>query len=259
MILLLNACFEPREACLDIAATNFDASADKDCCCRYPKLVLSVDQVYDTLLFRQDSLYVGAADHLFRIKSIVFYLSDFQVFKNGVPFEMMDSVVLKTETAANDTIDQIYKDDFTLIRRAPLDNIVGTIREDGFFEKINFRLGLSEPIERVVSSLAPASNPLSTQPENLAENGFVFMQLVVVRDSMAQTAPDTLHFRRAELGDFYIEGTGNFQHKTGYDFPMKLQADWAKLFEGVNWTTGDKVAWKSRIVANLPGVFIVSQ
>ena len=42
VVLSLTACFEPQEGCTDIAATNFDASADENCtdCCTYPKLQL---------------------------------------------------------------------------------------------------------------------------------------------------------------------------------------------------------------------------
>jgi hypothetical protein len=259
-VLTQNACFDPRDGCLDIAATNFNVYADKNCCCTFPNLTLTVDQVYDTLLFRQDSLYAGTGGHLFRIKSVAFYLSDFELFKNGTSFKMGDSLVLKTYDAANnDTINQIFTDDFTLIRRTPLNNEVASFREDGIFDAIKFRLGLNTGAEKIISALAPTSHPLRPQPENLSQSGYVFLQAIVVRDSMAATVADTLNFVRSDIGDFFIEGAGNFQHKTGYDFPMKLQADWKALFQGVVWTTNDISAWKTQIVANLPSVFSVSQ
>src|SRR5690349_2250009 len=95
LVLCQQACFEPKYGCLDIAATNFNPAADKDCCCRYPKLLLDVNQVYDTLVFRQDSLYPGTGGHLFRIRNVAFYLSDFQLIKDGVTFETEDVVDLK--------------------------------------------------------------------------------------------------------------------------------------------------------------------
>jgi hypothetical protein len=254
------ACFEPREGCLDIAAINFNAAADRDCCCHYPDLILTTDQVYDTLFFRRDSLYVGTGGHLFRIKSIVFYLSEFEVFKASELFKIGDEVDLKVYDAANnDTITNTFVDDFTLLRRAPLENFVGSFREDGYFDKIRFRLGLSVDAENVIPALAPSDHPLSPQNENLYQNGYSYLQAIVVRDSMSTTAPDTIRIGRAELGDFFIEGTGNFQHQIGYNFPLTLRADWARLFEGINWTTHDIPAWKSQIVVNLPSVFSVSQ
>lgn len=254
------ACFEPQDGCLDEGASNFYPAADNDCCCRYPNLVLAVDQVYDTLLYRQDSLFPGLGGHLFRIKSIVFYLSDFQLFKNGVLYEMGDSTDFKTYDALqNDTITQNLTDDFTLIRRTPIDNPVAAIREDGTFDQIRFRLGLNPEAQTIIPALAPVSHPLYLQKENLYDDGYVFLQAVVVRDSDPATAPDTLNFYQNDLPNFNLEGNGAFTHELGLSFKVNLSADWAKLFEGVDWINGDISAWKSQIVVNLPSVFTVSQ
>lgn len=190
----------------------------------------------------------------------MFYLSDFQLFKNGVLYEMGDSTDFKMyDPAQNDTITQTLTDDFTLIRRTPIDNAVAAIREDGTFDQIRFRLGLNPEAENIIPALAPTSHPLYLQKEDLYNNGYVFLQAVVVRDSDLATAPDTLNFYQNDLPDFFLEGNGAFTHELGVNFKVNLLADWAKLFEGVDWTIGDTSAWKSQIVANLPSVFTVSQ
>jgi hypothetical protein len=196
---------------------------------------------------------------LFRLKSVAFYLSDFQLFRGAETFSMGDSTLLKYKGGANDTLSRYFPDDFTLIRRTPLENEVASFREDGMFNGIKFRLGLNQEAEKIISALAPSGHPLRPQTENLSQNGYVFLQAVVVRDSMAATSPDTLNFYRADIGDFFIQGTGDFRHEVGYDFPMTLTADWKRLFQGVDWSTHDVAAWKSQIVANLPSVFSVSQ
>lgn len=259
LVLLQSACFDPQSGCLDIAATNFNASADKNCCCKYPQLTLTVNQFYGAQLAKQDSLYVGTGGHLFRLRSMSFYLSDFQLFRGGETFQMGDSTLLKYKAGANDTLSRYFPDDFTLIRRATLENEVASFREEGLFDGIKFRLGLNPEAEKIISALAPSGHPLRPQTENLSQNGYVFLQAVVVRDSMLATDNDTLNFYRADIGDFFIQGTGNFRHEVGYDFPMTLTADWKLLFEGVDWSTHDVAAWKSQIVANLPSVFSVSQ
>lgn len=256
----LSACFEPKEACLDIAATNFDAAADVDCCCEYPKLVLTVEQVYDTLLFRNDSLYPDATGHLFRIKNIAFYLSNFQLFQNGEAFAVSDTLTLST-LDGSDTLSQLFTNDFQLVRRTPLDYLVGTFRQDGEFEEVNFCLGLSGDAQKVLPTKAPANHPLSVQPDSLWSgntDGFVFLQAVVVRDSMLSTKPDTLRFSKADLTQPVIKATGQFIHPTGYDFPLVLELDYKKMFEGVNWSASTS-AWKTQIVVNLQSAFRVYQ
>jgi hypothetical protein len=261
LALCLSACFEPKEGCLDIAATNFDAGADKDCCCEYPKLVLSVNQVYDSLLFLNNSLYPDASGHLFRIKSVAFYLSDFQAFQSGQAFSVSDTITLNT-FVGSDTSGMLFTNDFQLVRRTPVVYSVGTFRQDGNFEEVSFRFGLSEAAQKVIPSKAPINHPLYTQPDSLwrgQTNGFVFLQAVVVRDSMEATQPVTLRFLQADLGQQYLGATGLFVHPTGYDFPLVLTVDYKKMFEGVNWSTHDISAWKTTILANLPGTFSVSQ
>ena len=255
------SCFDPQEGCLDTSAINFNPAADKDCCCRYPSLVLSVEQVYGSQVFKQDSLYEDAGGHLFRIKNMVFYLSEFQVFRGAETFTMGDSLEFKTYDATrSDTILQTFIDDYTLIRRVPLENSVASFRESGEFDKIRFRVGLSQAATAIIPALTPSNHPLRPQKENLYANGdYVLLQAVVVRDSMAATAVDTLNFTRSDIGDLFVSGNWNFQHDTGYNFTVKLKTDWAVLFDGVDWTNHDVQAWKDRIVANLPSIFTISQ
>ena len=263
--LSLSACFEPKEGCLDIEATNFDADADKDCCCQYPKLRLETVQRFDTLQYLPDSLYPADNGALFRIKSVVFYLSEFQLFQNGETFTVSDTVQLQAFAPAggNDTIKETFTDDFLLVRRTPVDNEVGDFRPAGLFENIKIRLGLSPDAQRVVPRLAKSGHPLKIQGDSLwygRDAGFVFFQAIIVRDSMTATQPDTLAFTKADFDDFFIEQSGAFTHRSGgYDFRLKLNVDYKKLFKGVNWTAGDILTWKSQIVANLPNVFSVSQ
>lgn len=258
---VFTACFEPKEGCLDISATNFDAGADKDCCCEYPKLVLTVNQVYDTLLFRSDELYPDASGHLFRIKSVAFYLSDFQLFQNGELFRVSDTLTLNT-FLGSDTSSQLFINDFQLVRRTPVEYPVGTFQQDGNFEEVSFRFGLSEDAQKVIPSKAPTGHPLAAQADSLwrgQSNGFVFLQAVVVRDSMSATPPDTLRFLQSDLGLPFIGATGLFVHPTGYNFPLVLTVDYQKMFEGINWSIHDITAWKTQVIANLPSTFNVSQ
>ena len=78
---------------------------------------------------------------------------------------------------------------------------------------------------------------------------------------------DTLHFElrtdgrisRADLGDFFMQSQAPVRHATGYDFQLRLLAEYKNLLEGIDLTTGDISIWKSQMKANLPQVFSVSQ
>ena len=116
--------------------------------------------------------------------------------------------------------------------------------------------------QRVVPRLAPVGHPLRTQADSLWHGraaGFVFVQVIVARDTISGTQPDTLALTQADLPAFLFESNGAFVHETGYDFTLKLTADHKKLLEGIDWTTGDISAWKARIAANMSSAFSVSQ
>lgn len=269
-LFFLNRCFEPQKGCLDINAVNFSAAADEDCdekdntCkCVYPVLNFQVSQVYDTLPYLQNGLYLNALQQRFRIKDVAFYLSDFQVFQDGQSFVVPDTVRLKVfgNTSA-DTLQKTFRDDIILVRRNKFDYPIGDFRQDGIFKGVNFRLGLSDSVGRVVPRLAPTAHPLYTQPDSLWHGnsvGYIFAQVVIVRDTMAATQPDTISFSRADLGDIFIQDLQEFYHVPGYNFTIKLEVDYAKLFSGIDWTTGTPATWKAQIVTNWPNVFTLSQ
>ena len=260
--LLLTSCFEPKKACLDIEAANFDASADEDCCCIYPKLKLTVVQNYDTLTYKPDSAYVNDLGQQFRIRSIVFYLSDFQLIQNGATYTVSDTVSLRVfGPNPGDTMSHTFTDDFLLIRRENISNEVGSFSRTGLFSQVKFRLGLSDDAQDVVPGKAPSGHPLRPQGDSLwygRNTGYVFAQIVVARDTVSSTPSDTLSFTQADLPNYFIAGINVF-HETGYDFNLKLTANVKALFDGVDWSTGDINDWKMKIRDNFDSVFLVSQ
>jgi hypothetical protein len=259
--LTASSCYEPQQGCLDVRAVNYYAGADENCCCRYPKLILSSNQVYDTLLFRLDSLYPADNGQLFRIKNIVFYVSGVELGKAGETVRTSDSLQFRLFNAVqNDTLRQWLRDDATLIRRSPLDNQVATFSEDGNFDRIKFRIGLSDDLNSVIPVFAPTSHPLYTQKENLHNNnGYTFLRAVIVRNGDPALTPDTLDLTTSDIPDLFVESQGDFYHELGRDFRLTLNADWARLFDGIDLSVYDIPQWKIRMASNLKDVFSVSQ
>jgi len=255
VLLSLTACFEPREGCLDIEATNFDAAADNNCCCTYPALRLSLLPRFDTLVWKPDTAYEYAPGRWFRLHQAVFYLSDFQLVQNGTTLTVSDTLSLSVLGAAGDTLREVFTNDFQLIRRTAENYTVGTFRPSGAFESVRFRVGLPDAAQRVIPALTPDGHPLRPQNEGLwrgPDTGYVALKLVVSRDTMPGTVPDTLVFSRPDFASVVLQSDAAYLHESGFDFSLKLLADFRELFRDVDLTTGDIPAWKARIVANLP-------
>ncbi|MCC6461129.1 MAG: hypothetical protein IT260_11700 [Saprospiraceae bacterium] len=262
LLLLLTCCAEQEEGCLDIEATNFNAAADKSCCCTYPSLNFEILHRFDTLVWKPDTAYSYAPGKWFRMKSIVFYLSGFQLTQNNFDIPVSDTLGFKAWGSAGDTISQTLTNDFLLVRRTATAYKAGTFRPSGEFTDLQFGLGLPAEAQEVIPALAPSGHPLRLQGENLwlgRDTGFVALKLVLTRDSLSSTPPDTLVFSRPDFEQLVIKKSGLFQHQSGYNFDLTLTLDYRELFRDVDLSAGSISALKTQIIANLPQVFRVSQ
>lgn len=264
--LAFEACFDPKQGCLDAAATNFDAAADEDCCCEYPNLVLEFRQRFGTDPFDPNKVYLSTANKPFYLRGTSFYFSDFEVLRGNEVFSVPDTLTLRAfAPTGKDTLRELYQNDFALARSSgQIDSKIGRFRTDGTFDGVRFRLGLNDNAQRVIAPLAPAGHPLAIQTDSLwygRATGYVFAQLVVQRDTASANAVrDTLAFTAADIGAFIIEKKGTtFTKRVGYDFRLILIADYQMLLDGVDWSKGDKNTWKSQVVQNLSKAFSVTQ
>lgn len=263
---LFDACEAPQRGCLDIEATNLNVAADKPCedgCCKYPNLIISVNQEYNSAIWKTDTAYSNDLGQWFRIKSVVFYLSDIVLTQQGSPYQTDDVITLKRLSGA-DTTTQVFTDDFLLIRRTPVDYTVGAFRRSGVFEQVDARLGLTAAANTVLPSSATGGHPLAKQNDSLWLNHtdrYVMMQIIMTRDTNVATTPDTLRFTQEDLGadGWKFTRTVSLTHEVGFDFNFDLTLDYFQLFKGVDLASTGISQWKAKIVSNLNNTFVVSQ
>lgn len=262
------ACESPTRGCLDVEATNFDVSSDKPCkddCCTYPDLVCLVSQEFGGVVWKQDTVYTNDMGLEFRIKSVAFYLSGFELGQNGTFYQVADSVKMKVfGNGIADTLEQYFTDDFLLIRRVPVEYPVGKFKKSGSFDQFRCNLGLTSDANKIVPRYAPSGHPLNKQPDSLWlswTEQFVWMQIVVTKDISDTTIPDTLRFTADDFGGtpFKISSGTVLNHITGFDFDFIFTVDYAQMFSGVDFANTGTAAWKSRILMNLNSTFGVSQ
>lgn len=262
LLLFFAGCYEPVKGCLDLTATNFDANADEDCCCKYPELQLSISQSYGGQAYKEGDIYKDVDGGLFKLNSVTFYLSGFEVLQTGRSYSVADTIGLWTQPAGTSApVRRLFTDDFLLVRRTSVTNALGVFRHEGTFDGLRMRLGLADSVLSVLPARAPSGHPLATQSDSIwrSPQGFVFMQIVVHRDTFSTTAPDTLSFFSKDLPDCIIEGKGlSVSKELGKNVIFTLTADYAQLLKNISWTTGDKTAWKRQILSNIKGSFSVN-
>jgi hypothetical protein len=247
-----------------VEATNLELSADKPCeddCCKYPKLVIAFNQNFGDKVWKPDTPYVNDLGQLFVIRSASFLLSDFSLSQGGTTYTISDSLELKW-LDGTDTLDWFFRNDFMVGRRLPIDYPVGTFRKSGFFDNFACVLGLNSTENKVIPAKAPSGHPLSKQPDSLWLNStdrFVWLQIVVKKDTLSSTPSDTLRFTANDFGGqpFAIQRNGNFEHRTGTDFRIDMTVDYFVLFKDVNLANIGQASEKAKILDNLSGTFVV--
>lgn len=162
-MLLFISCYQQKEACLDIHATNFDASADVNCCCDYPRLQLNFIHKTNTILFNSDDTLTNDLGQSYKINSFSFYLSGFS-FKtsNGTIITTSDTIRIPSKT---DSI--VLNKDITLVRPLTSNVLLGRLIQTNDFNEINFNIGVPQAANQADISRISESSNLSTQPDSM--------------------------------------------------------------------------------------------
>ncbi|MDH3651152.1 MAG: hypothetical protein OEQ53_15815, partial [Saprospiraceae bacterium] len=164
--ILLIGCYEKKEGCLDALASNFDVTADLDCCCSYPQLILDVKHVYDSVNLNLGDVYTNQHLQVFRLLSFAFYVSDVQLRKA----DKWTSVSNQVEFSDNSGQLHSESDDVTIISRQTFRFNIGTFIESGSYEQIRFTVGLVPPESNVNPITIDDEHALSSANNELWNN-----------------------------------------------------------------------------------------
>ena len=163
VVLFFTACYQPKEGCLDINATNFDATADEECCCQYPVLQLKFKHFASGNEFSASDTILNDFGQQFRIPSFAFYFSDFEFTgTSGNKVQVSDTIRLP---APFDSI--VLKKDIALVRAITSNALLGRFIQEESFTKLYFQVGVPSAADGAVLSKIPSTSELSAQPDNL--------------------------------------------------------------------------------------------
>lgn len=264
----LTACYEKKEGCLDLKASNFDIGADEGCadCCTYPKLKITFEnkwQYPDTLFpFKTDTFFYDALNQPFRIERIRFYWSNFNLeLTDGTQIGITDLVNLKVADGT-DTISLQEQDHFLLadVNSATDKLTLGSIVPTGSVSQVNTTFGIPRPANSAFVSTFNASHPLAPKIGNMnygPELGYVFAKIELYRDTIASdTIPTVVNiYGDNALRNLNLALTSPTTLLEGFAPELVVQTDFAQWFNGVNIRTSDTTSLQSQIVNNIASSF----
>jgi hypothetical protein len=252
--LFLPACYEPVEGCLDPAALNYDISADKDCCCEYPNLVLSIEHViFDTLTFRfGDTLSLNGQAVIFN--RFQFFLSDIHLKVGANTRSVDDQLTFLANTGGGGTEEVKETDDFLLASRNTNTYEVGTFPYPGNYDSLSLFLGLNPPAQFAIPESFPDGHPLSITSDSMYVDGNYQMLSIELVRFLPQA--DTLQLEVSEPLRLALgKPDGGFlQVLNGFDATLPLKIAYDDWLRDVNFT-GGKQQIVDQIVKNTSNAF----
>ncbi len=259
--LLFSACKEKIEGCTDLAATNWNAAADRACesCCSYPNLKLTLEHTAgDTSLIYGDQ-YTDDFGNAFRITSIRYFLSDFRLWNDQATYLVSDSTDMDVVVNGEDTT-LLVKDDFVFVTRSNTSTTIGEfITGTKSLDSLHFKLGITQPANSSDPASLPSSHALAPKSDSMywdATNGYIFQRIGLVPNTVTG---DTILLEIG--GDDLLQSVNlafNVYIPAGTDLTVPLTVDYLDWFTGINFVEDAQEVWKEKIVTNLSKSFSIT-
>jgi len=258
LILLVAACYEPETGCLDIEATNFNASADDPCpdCCTYPNLRFEIKHVFgDTVLPFGTHFTLDSIDY-FILRSWQFYLSELKLIVAGDTIGVLDTISLVLDQNGLIT-KELVEDNYAIGSRSIFSINMGTIKYSGFIEDIRFQVGLDAQSNQTAADSMPSGHPLAIQADSMffdEDRGYIFNKIQFQRDTTTGSSTTTLEIG-TDANLVLLNFPFNQSIIQGDNITVNLQLDYKLWLKGINFVTDSDEIIMAKIVANTPEAF----
>ncbi|MEP6793897.1 MAG: MbnP family protein [Saprospiraceae bacterium] len=230
-LLIQDGCTSRVEGCLDVAAANFDFSADRSCedCCTYPLLSISLSQKWNDRNFSTADTVNTFKDKnglAYKINDLKYFLSSWSWLDSDLHRYSVDSA----EISCNGGF-LSYTPDIILVDSRQFQYTLGTIRQSPLIDSVDLKLGLPvdlDCIDATSTDIPPvfsSSSPLWDKRSGTRAS----IRLVLQRDTSVQTL-DTLYIHTLQdIGLRY-----DFGFSAGIPTTIKLTVDYAKWFSNAD-------------------------
>ncbi len=268
ILILLLGCYEPKNGCLDIEATNYDVSADDPCdgCCKYPSISLQV-QHYVVLPNQPDTAFVlkyGTkyqspfdTNHYFFIDRGRFFVADLHLIRaSGEAVGVVDSVWLPLIIGDSVYVQNNFsKHDRDIFQAAK----IGTIKTVGMFSGARFTLGLPPQIlNEVEIDSVTTGHPLAVKNDTLSYDtltGIIPLHLIFRPDSLAGTPPIDLRFYDAK--QISLDFPQPLAIERGYNVKLVIRLNYMALFKDIDFQNDSPSIMQAKIDGQLTNAFSI--
>lgn len=251
LVMIWSGCQEPVEGCLDIEASNFDPTADRDCCCTYPSLMMNLTYRAGEASFSLNTSYEMNGGDTVVFRRAAFYVSDVKVFQGA--FEAQPRDTFFVYSFDNNRLDSIeYIGNFALVNRSGFSVNLGSFREEGLFDKVQLRIGLNNELNAQPIDQLTGRSRLAIQADSMhtfSDDGFLFLKFVVYLPALDREFELTLD---GSAGPIIFEGSIAMVSQIGFNKSFRLTVDYLEWIDGIDFETDSEIEMTQKLLDNLP-------
>ena len=267
IILLLSACYEPKEGCLDIEATNYDVSADDMCpkCCTYPKLsvqvlhyVVSPANPDSVFTMKYATKYQGLLDsnQFFFLDRGRFFISNVKLIRDsGEEVGVKDSVLLPRIFGDSILVENNFsKHDRDILQAASL----GIVRTVGMFSGVKFTLGVPQIVLDEVQVDSIKTGALFVRNDTLSYDsltGIIPTRFILRPDTLADMPK--IDFRFKEPREITLLFAQPVVIERGFNIKLVLGFNYSILLKDVDFKNDDAAIIRTKIDSQLTNAFSI--
>ncbi len=236
VILFLSACYEPQEGCLDPLAKNYDVSADEAGNCKYPGLIIELEQMYDSLTFFPGRpLQAGGVDSI-KIDTLQCILSAYSLLNRD---GMREYTTSRRTIVQEDGSKLNVRDDLIAMKASRSSYTVGEFAKPGRYDSLRFQAGLPAGWKKVDLNTLPGGHPLNSVPnialdEDRSNHAYLSLRIF---DGTVRRFRAIIRF---EPSVFELNNSQGLMLDAGRDAHLNLSFDYAKWTEPVDWANDSK-------------------
>lgn len=246
----ISACLEPEEGCLDESASNYNVTADRNCCCEYPQLILRFTHRWDTLDFSPGGFYPHNGKVL-SFSRLQYYVSEIALRSGAELFPI-------EEVFSSDSLQASVIDDVILVQSNQSQHTVGTfVQPDKEMDSLVFRLGLGEEWDGAEPDLFEEGHPLHPASDSVydASSGQYFTMTMQLRPDSSSTDEKALYLRFED--NVFLQKAVTLIPVRGFDPEIRIEVDYKIWMEDIDFENDGEDQIRQKLEENAEAAFSV--
>lgn len=254
-------CGNQQEGCIDPLAANFDVSAEKNCCCNYPFVVLDFKFLTNTEEYNignataNGDTLADANGNLFVVKNIRFLFSDFVFNKNESAPYVFDQ---RMKVFFKNTNDSIYSiDDYAAVSFTNKSIKTFSYKTQIKLNSLDFISGVSDSAYLFDSyKILSSSHPLYPIRGNFFDSTSLKYQIAIIDVlTLSDSTNRSIRIDQPDAPEHHFL-FNNLSVKPGFDLNITANISLDKLFDKVNWLAPDQQVIRDQIKINITQMFV---